>query len=109
MSDTCRPNDPMLTPILFRNHCFPIKTLFIDKFGISNFLFYPIRGIRATPEDMGRFMQQQGGQTLFGQEETLRKTRLILEGRPATGGEGQERSKQTFTSAITDNYQLNYT
>lgn len=41
---------------------------------------------------MGRFMQQQGGQTLFGQEETLRKTRLILEERPATAcqGEGEQ-------------------
>lgn len=112
------PNYPKLTPILIHDSKITdvshFKSLLIDKFGISNSLFYPIRvrGNRASPEDMGRFTQQQGGQTLLREEETLRKThfggtsRSCMSRRRRTGHEG---GKQTFTSAITANYQLNYT
>lgn len=120
------PNYPKLTPILIHDSEITdvshFKSLLIDKFAISNFLFYPIRvrGNRATPEDMGRFTPQQGGQTLFGEEETLRKTRLILEERPAPvcQGEGEQDTRgankhsqvqlQTIISLTTHNYTWSY-
>lgn len=128
MSDVCSPNYPILPPFLVHSseitYVSHFKTLLIDTFGISNFLFYPIRvgGNRATPEDMGRFLLQQGGQPLFGQEETLRKARLILEERPATvcqgeGEWGEDRrgankhsqvQLQTIISLTTLNYTWSY-
>lgn len=122
------PSYPKLTPILVHSSEITdvshFKLLLIDKFGISNFLFCPIRvrGNRATPEDMGRLMQQQGGETRFGQEESLGKTRLILEERPATvcQGEGEggtdtrgtnkhsQVQLQTIISLTTHNYTWRY-